>query len=116
MRTRSNCGIERKKRKRKPHSTKHSATNNDTQSCTGDLQTSNDTKPGVKSDEVEKNSYTAAQAKFTDASQRTDSSTRSDAVMFAGRSWEKKRTARQIFIRGDNIVLVAPSSAPEHAT
>ena len=115
MRTRSNCGIERKKR-RKPHSTKHSATNNDTQLCTGDLQISNDTKTGVKSDEVEKKSYTAAQAKFTDTSQRTHSSTRSDAVMFAGRSWEKKRTARQIFIRGDNIVLVSPSSSPEHAT
>ena len=117
MRTHSNCGTARKKRRRRPHSTKHSAIDNGSQSCTsnegGDLEISEDAKISVRSDSVEKNSDVAAQSKLTGTSRRTDSST-SNVVMFAGRIWERKRTAKQIFIRGDNVVSVIPKSVPEH--
>lgn len=111
LRTRSNCGLKqrrRRRRNRKAHDTKDPTT--DADQSESDLQ--------IITENID--TATAAGEATTDPCDSSDgvkcegdgakcpAAGDSEMYLYAGRRWEAKRTVNQLFIRGDNVVLVTP--------
>ena len=116
LRTRSNCGLKqkRRRRRRKAHDTKDPTTDadqseSDLQIITESIDTA--TAAGeVTTDPCDSSDGVKCEGDSAKCSAAGDS----EMYLYAGRRWEAKRTVNQLFIRGDNVVLVTQvhSSSP----
>ena len=117
LRTRSNCGLKQKKRRRrnrKAHDTKDPTTDADQSESVLQIITENIDTATAAGEVTTDPCDSSDGVKCEGDSAKCPAAGDSEMFLYAGRRWEAKRTVNQLFIRGDNVVLVtqAHSSPP----